>query len=115
MAMKETTLTKNIRMLRKKSNYRQEDVSRMLNIQRQTYSNYENASRTPPLEIVVALAELYDVSVDYLVCGKDHASGISSPALSPEEKQLLHDFADLPDHKRREVRDFIQFKKQLPY
>lgn len=113
--MNQKTFTENIRALRKKSNYKQEDVSRILNIQRQTYCNYENASRTPPLEIVVALAKLYNVSVDYLVCGKDCVSGVPSTSLRQEEQELLDEYSSLSEIKQREIRDFIQFKKQLPY
>lgn len=112
--MKQSILIGNMRALRKKANYRQEDISRLLNIQRQTYSNYENASRTPPLEIIVALAEIYQVSVDYLVCGIDHVPDRNAPSLTQEEKQLLNEFASLSEQKRQEVLEFIQFKKQLP-
>ena len=65
--MTHTNLSRKLRALRKKSKYTQEYVSQFLNIQRQTYCNYENDARTPPLEIIVALSELYSVSVDYLV------------------------------------------------
>lgn len=112
--MKTSILVGNMRTLRKKANYRQEDVSRLLNIQRQTYSNYENASRTPPLEIIIALAEIYNVSVDYLVCGIDHVSDRNASFLTQEERQLLNEFSALSEQKRQEVLEFIQFKKQLP-
>lgn len=113
--MNQKIFTENIRMLRKKAHYRQSDVSRMLNIQRQTYSNYENASRTPPLEIVVALSKLYHVSVDYLLCGDTTSFDTSSNLLSPEEKELLAEYSSLSNLKQREVLDFIRFKKTLPY
>lgn len=113
--MKQTIFTENIRTFRKKSNYTQSDVSRILNIQRQTYCNYENGTRTPPLEIVIALAKLYHVSVDQLVCGKDCASNQSAFVLNPENRKLLDEYASLSKLKQREVRDFIKFKKQLPY
>ena len=60
-----------IKELRQKAGYTQAQVSQMLNIQRQTYSNYENATRTPPLEIITALADLYHVSTDYLLMGSE--------------------------------------------
>ena len=50
-----TVFSTKIRKLRKEAGYTQDKVSRMLNIQRQTYSNYENALRVPPLETIVAL------------------------------------------------------------
>lgn len=113
--MNQKIFTENIRALRKNSNYRQADVSRLLNIQRQTYCNYENASRTPPLDIVIALAKLYNVSVDYLLCGSNSASNSEPEPLSPDKQELLTEYTSLPENKQREVRDFIQFKKQLPY
>lgn len=113
--MEKKTFTENIRRLRKKAQYTQEEVSQKLNIQRQTYCNYENASRTPPIEIILALAELYHVSVDSLITGRDCSKPESGAAPSSKlEKRLLHDFSTLSEPKQREVLEFIRFKKSLP-
>lgn len=118
-----TNLSMKLRALRKKFKYTQEDVSQYLNIQRQTYCNYENDARTPPLEIIVALSELYHVSVDYLVRDTDIAEELSDAALEAaripaakniHEKKLLSEFSSLSCNKQKEVIEFIQFKKQLP-
>lgn len=107
-----------LRDLRKKFGYTQADVSYRLNIQRQTYCNYENASRTPPLEIIVALSELYNVSVDYLVSGSipaiSHPTAQKSPLLSTVEKKLLEDFSCLTPESQKEVLNFIYFKMNFP-
>jgi len=39
-------LTENLRILRERSNLKQDEFSRHLNISRQTYSNYERGTRT---------------------------------------------------------------------
>ncbi len=106
--------TKQIRTLRKKAGYTQEDVSRLLNIQRQTYCNYENGTRMPPLEIIIALAEVYQISVDALVRETPEEHPAVSPTPSTAEAKLLHDFSSLSSPKQKEVFEFIQFKKQLP-
>ena len=62
-----TVFSTKIRKLRKEAGYTQDKVSRMLNIQRQTYSNYENALRVPPLETIVALSGIYHVTLDSLL------------------------------------------------
>ena len=109
--MKQTIFSSTIRSLRKKSGYTQEEVSNKLNIQRQTYCNYENACRTPPLEIIVALARLYQVSVDYLVLG---AEAVSSKAKKiPLKDKLFEEFNSLSKSAQKEVLDFIRFKKLL--
>lgn len=111
--MEYTFFIDKIRKLRKEAGYTQEDVSRKLNIQRQTYCNYENGTRMPPLEIIIALADLYKLSVDALV--RD-----GTPVLSPEPPQLtsyqattIQTFLTLSEEKQKEAGDFIRFKHQL--
>lgn len=109
--MKQSILTKQMYELRKRARYTQEEVSHKLNIQRQTYCNYENATRTPPIEVVVALAELYHVSVDYMVRGPKPNSQVP---LAPCEKKLLTEYSALTEGSQKDVMNFIQFKKQYP-
>ncbi len=109
--MKQSILTQQMYELRKKAQYTQEDVSHKLNIQRQTYCNYENATRTPPMEIIIALADLYHVSVDYMVRG---AKSLSPAPLSPAERKLVSEFSSLPERSQKEVLNFVHFKKQFP-
>ena len=52
---------------RKLYRYTQEDIAKYLNIQRQTYSNYERGTRTPDLKTLMALAKLYRVQLDDFV------------------------------------------------
>lgn len=58
---------KRIKELRAENNLRQEDVADNLGISRVNYNRYENGIHNFPLEILWALADLYDVSLDYLV------------------------------------------------
>jgi len=61
------TLISGLRTQRQAAGYTQEMLGQLLKIQRATYCNYENGIRTPSLEILVTLAELYHVSTDYLM------------------------------------------------
>lgn len=110
--MEQSALSTTLRELRKNACYTQADVSRILNIQRQTYCNYENALRTPPIETLIALAELYHVSVDYLVRGTNNPSVmvVDIPHGS-RMKKMLGEFTSLTDHAQKEVIEFIKFKK----
>ena len=107
--MKQTIFSSTIRSLRKKNGYTQEEVSNKLNIQRQTYCNYENACRIPPLEIIIALARLYSVSVDYLVLGPEAVEKKSKKTALRDK--LYDDFTSLSRGAHKEVLDFIRFKK----
>ncbi|MDO5344339.1 MAG: helix-turn-helix transcriptional regulator [Lachnospiraceae bacterium] len=105
-----------LRCLRKKAGLTQEEVAKHLNIERQTYCNYENDSRTPPLETIIRLADFYRVTLDDLVRdGKQDISlsASTSQTLNITEKALVESFRSLPSQSQREVLQFIQFKSAL--
>ena len=56
-----------IKDLREDYDWTQQYVADHLHISRSTYSNYENEIRDIPIEILIRLAKLYHVSLDYLV------------------------------------------------
>ena len=47
----------------------QEQVAGLLEVSRQTISNWENAKSYPDIVSVIKLSECYDVSLDYLLKG----------------------------------------------
>ena len=57
----------NIRSLRVDNGYTQEEIAKYLNIKQNTYSQYEIGVLNYPVEALEKLADLYHVSVDYLL------------------------------------------------
>ena len=53
--------------LREDSDLTQTTLANYLHIKQNTYSQYENGQRQIPLELLVALAEYYKTSLDYIV------------------------------------------------
>lgn len=62
------SLTARLVELRKVNGYTQWDVAEILNISRSTLSKYEKGILEPNLENLIKLADLYNVSCDYLLC-----------------------------------------------
>lgn len=60
-------LTENLRFCRVRKSLTQEDMANKLNLERQTYCNYENGQRTPSLDILVNIADILEVSLDDLL------------------------------------------------
>lgn len=60
-------LGERLTMLRKEKGFLQKDVADYLHLTVATVSNYEKNVRMPNLETLVKLADLYDVSTDYLL------------------------------------------------
>ena len=56
-----------IRDLREDHDLKQEDLAKLLHCTQACYSNYENGRRDIPTEVLKALADFYNVSVDYLL------------------------------------------------
>ncbi len=55
------------RNLREDKDWTQQQVADMLFINRRTYSSYETGVRTMSPEILIKLADIHGVSVDYLL------------------------------------------------
>jgi Predicted transcriptional regulators len=58
---------KKLKDLREDHDYTQAEVAKMVNITQRSYSHYENGERSIPLEVLGRLADLYNVSVDYIM------------------------------------------------
>lgn len=56
---------------RMRTEFTQEQVSEMIGVSRQTISNWENEKSYPDIVSVIKLSDLYDVSLDYLLKGKE--------------------------------------------
>ena len=56
-----------IRNLREDMDMTQTDMAKNLFISQRTYSHYESGGHDIPTEVLVRLADFYDVSVDYLL------------------------------------------------
>lgn len=57
--------------LRKEYGYTQRQVAQMLGISQPSYIRYENGTAQPSLESLSALADIFDVSADYLIGRKE--------------------------------------------
>lgn len=60
-------LKERLKDLRRKNNVTQEEVAKKIGIPRSTYSGYEKGVREAGYVVLIRLAKLFDVSVDYLL------------------------------------------------
>lgn len=65
-----------IRDLREDADLTQSEISKHLNISQRAYSHYENGTRDIPTNLLIAIADFYDVSIDYLL-GRTNVKKIS--------------------------------------
>ncbi|MBO5284061.1 MAG: helix-turn-helix transcriptional regulator [Lachnospiraceae bacterium] len=56
-----------IRDLREDADLTQTELSKYLNISQRAYSHYENGTRDIPTNVLISIADFYQVSTDYLL------------------------------------------------
>lgn len=101
-----------LRELRTAQNKSQQDIANILGITRQAYNNYELGYREPSNEMLLKLADYFDVSLDYLL-GRSAVRNqkILNEELSDAEFALYGEAKDLTDEEKQKVLDFIKFTK----
>ncbi|MBE6700426.1 MAG: helix-turn-helix transcriptional regulator [Ruminococcaceae bacterium] len=57
---------KRLRDLREDMDLKQSEIAKILNIQQTVYSRYERGFQNIPLEHLIKLANMYNVSLDYI-------------------------------------------------
>ena len=67
-------LAKRLKECRKQKRLTQNEVAIYCDITEKSYQNYEFMTREPKLEILIRIAEFFDVSLDYLVGRTDQKS-----------------------------------------
>lgn len=76
-----------IKNLRINNNKKPEDLAKMLCISLQAYYKYEKEVNEPNIQNLCKLADLYNVSLDYLV-GREFKDDIGY--LTPDQKNVLY-------------------------
>lgn len=78
-----------IQQLRMAHNMSLADLGKKINRSKSVICGYENNYRTPPLDVLVQLAVIFNVSLDYLV-GIDKNEMVSVDGLSDRQKEIVH-------------------------
>lgn len=70
-----------LKELRKANKYKQIEIAELLSCSQGVYSRYENEEREPPFDIMKKLAEIYGVTIDYLMGGSSPQNTSDSPPI----------------------------------
>lgn len=106
------SLAEKLRTLRLEHHMTQQDVAARISVARSTVAGYEKKERQPSLGTLATLADLFDVTVDYLITDKtiDECINLdtSKRALpSDEAAKLLARYQKLSPDSRKLLMDFI--------
>ncbi len=65
------TLSERLQQLKCDRNVLQKDIATSVNLSLRAYQRYEYGERQPTADVLIALADYFDVSLDYLVGRSD--------------------------------------------
>lgn len=65
-------LAERLKELRKDNGLTLKQISSALSIPLETYANYEHGIRKPPIDLIIAICNYYDVTADYLIGRTDY-------------------------------------------
>lgn len=84
-------LPERLRSLREKYGFSQREIAKRLNISPSVVSGYENGEKTPSLEVLIAISDIYCCSTDYLLGKKptDIRTTIDVSELSSKQIQAI--------------------------
>jgi len=76
-----------LKELRKSQGLTQDDLAIAINVSRQSIGNYENYSVYPDLDILVKIADFFNISTDYILCRTDEKYNLNLS--NKDNKDLL--------------------------
>jgi transcriptional regulator with XRE-family HTH domain len=79
--------SKRLKELRENRSMTQFDLAELLNVSRQSIGGYENNTTEPPMDIVVKIADIFNVTCDYLLGRTNEKYNFGS--FNTEDKELL--------------------------
>lgn len=84
-------MVKNLRLLREEMGISQKKLADMLNISQQAIFKYEKTSNEPDISTLIKLAEIFDVTVDFLIGNSEiRESNVKKNAVMLTEKETEH-------------------------
>lgn len=102
------TMGSRLKALRKKYNYTGEEVGNMLKVSKVAIYNWEKDIRSPSPDVIEKLANIYEVSTDYLITGKESTSTKDNYYYDTEVAELAEQIKNDP-----ELRILLDAKRNL--
>lgn len=104
------TLGDKLKELREEKELTTREMSKILNIGKSTFSNYENDVRRPDYDTLSKIADYFDVSIDYLL-------GRTTIKNLPKEDKRDHTIPiaahfkgkEMTEEQRKRIEKFIEF------
>ena len=94
--------------MREQAHLHQVGLAMILNVSQSTISAYELGDRTPDMNMLIAIADVFHVSLDYLVGSSDIRQPIGRSDLNAEEANILLLYRGLTAEKKARLHSYLE-------
>lgn len=106
---------KNLKTFRESLSMTQKDFAASLGIGQTTYNGYETGARDPKSDFWIAVAQKYNVTIDYLMGFSEDPHQTSerikkAPSISDEADEIADVYRKLDDHGKGAVKAILNFE-----
>lgn len=104
-----------LKWLREKSGLTQKFAAEKIGVKNNTLSSYESAKRQPDFTTLKKLADLYEVTIDYIITGNENSNSSDEmwqEFLNPKTQIFFKDLQNAPEEKIEELIRFWEFIKE---
>jgi len=121
--MENNTFGTRLKALRISKRLTQENFANLFYLNKSSISKYEKDKNLPENQLLIKIADFFEVSVDYLLCRTDQPKllpnnpkpmtceeFLKSYVFSNEEVDSFSSYFSFPESYKQEVLDFINFK-----
>ena len=120
-------LNEQLKLIRKKNRFTQQQVSDLLEIERSTYASYETGRNRPDISLLAAFAKIFGITVDYLInidpskelsvydlnlSIKKEQGGTIVSELVKDEKEVLSMYRLCSDEDREKIKAVLKDLKK---
>ena len=95
-----------LKELRKKVGKTQKGIAQMINTAESTYRGYENGTSEPSVATMLELADIFDVSLDFL-CGRTWQNKVGH--IPDDRSDIVKSIVSLDDKKFELVKSYVLF------
>ena len=93
-------LAQRLKQLRLEKDLRQDQLAKLVHVEKSSISMYENDVRQPSYEVIIRYAEVFNVSVDYLL-GRTNDRSLDLSGLTAAEIAIISELVDSMTAKNR--------------
>ncbi|MCK9444998.1 MAG: helix-turn-helix domain-containing protein [Tissierellaceae bacterium] len=102
-----------LKELREEAGLTQDELAKKLNLTQSTIAYYENGKKMPTMENAKILAQIFNISLDYLFgkMDKTKTAHLEESKLSLIGERLSHDINNLSSESLKDLEDYINLLK----